>query len=290
MNGFRCRAPGTRWDGGRKSSRAAIISWLSQAPLILADADVYFYRRFLRSLTRQVRYLRHTVSESREGAQRLQALIALTYAALSMAGQIRHMRAATKKLGDELESQVLPDGGHVSRNPGALIELLIDLLPLKQAFSARNIPPPAPLLNAIDRMMPMLRFFRHGDGNFALFNGMGPTAADLMATILAYDDARGEPVAQRAAFRLSALVVQGTAGARGYRHAAAAGAEPGGACQRARLRVVERRPSHRGQLRIAGNGPRKLAAGGARDRRAFHRDLRRFLLLPFPQFRRHSGN
>ena len=24
-------------------------------------------------------------------------------------------------------------------------------------------------------MMPMLRFFRHGDGNFALFNGMGPT-------------------------------------------------------------------------------------------------------------------
>ena len=142
-----------------------------------------------------MRYLRHTVSESREGAQRLQALIALTYAALSMAGQIRHLRSATKKLGDELESQILPDGGHVSRNPGALIELLIDLLPLKQAFSSRNVPPPEPLLNAIDRMMPMLRFFRHGDGNFALFNGMGPTAADLMATILAYDDARGEPVA-----------------------------------------------------------------------------------------------
>ena len=36
-------------------------------------------------------------------------------------------------------------------------------------------PPPPALLNAIDRMMPMLRFFRHGDGNFALFNGMGPT-------------------------------------------------------------------------------------------------------------------
>lgn len=171
-----------------------IISLLSQAPLILADADVYFYRRFLRSLTRQVRYLRHTASESREGAQRLQALIALTYAALSMAGQVRHLRSATRKLGEELESQILPDGGHISRNPGALIDLLIDLLPLKQAFSSRNVPPPAPLLNAIDRMMPMLRFFRHGDGNFALFNGMGPTAADLMATILAYDDARGAPV------------------------------------------------------------------------------------------------
>jgi uncharacterized heparinase superfamily protein len=50
-------------------------------------------------------------------------------------------------------------------------------------------------LNAIDRMMPMLRFFRHGDGNFALFNGMGPTAPDLLATVLAYDDARGSPLA-----------------------------------------------------------------------------------------------
>jgi uncharacterized heparinase superfamily protein len=39
-----------------------------------------------------------------------------------------------------------------------------------------------------------LRFFRHGDGNFAQFNGMGPTPVDLLATVLAYDDARGTPV------------------------------------------------------------------------------------------------
>jgi len=41
----------------------------------------------------------------------------------------------------------------------------------------------------------MLRFFRHGDGTFAHFNGMGPTPADSLATALAYDDARGSPVA-----------------------------------------------------------------------------------------------
>jgi uncharacterized heparinase superfamily protein len=44
-------------------------------------------------------------------------------------------------------------------------------------------------------MMPMMRFFRHGDGAFAHFNGMGPTLPDLMATILAHDDARGAPLA-----------------------------------------------------------------------------------------------
>jgi uncharacterized heparinase superfamily protein len=172
-----------------------IISWLSQAPLVLDDADAQFYRRFLRSLARQVRHLRHTVSQARDGVPRLQATIALCYAALCMARQQRHIRTATKRLAEELERQILPDGGHISRNPGALIELLIDLLPLRSAFTARNISPPPALLNAVDRMMPMLRFFRHGDGNFAPFNGMGPTPTDLLTTILAYDDARGAPLA-----------------------------------------------------------------------------------------------
>ncbi|MFL6797318.1 MAG: heparinase II/III family protein [Xanthobacteraceae bacterium] len=172
-----------------------VMSWLSQAPLVLDDSDARFYRRFLRSLTRQVRHLRHSAAEARDGVPRLQAAIALMFASLCMAGQQRQIRSATKRLSDELVRQILPDGGHISRNPGALIELLVDLLPLRTAFTARNLAPPPALLNAVDRMMPMLRFFRHGDGNFALFNGMGPTRTDLLTTILAYDDARGAPLA-----------------------------------------------------------------------------------------------
>jgi uncharacterized heparinase superfamily protein len=172
-----------------------IISWLCQAPLVLHEADMRFYRRFLRNLTRQVRYLRRTYKATRDGVPRLQAIMALNYAALCMQGQARMIKSVARLLTDELERQVLPDGGHASRNPGALVELLLDLLPLRQAFAARNVPPPAALNNAIDRMMPMLRFFRHGDGNFALFNGMGPTRSDLVSTVLAYDDARGTPVA-----------------------------------------------------------------------------------------------
>ncbi len=171
-----------------------ITAWLSQAPLILHDADDQFYRRFLRSLVRQVRYLRHTALEARDGVPRLQALVALAYAALCMAGQARHMRRTVKQLVAEIEKQILPDGGHISRNPNALVELLLDFLPLRHAFQARNIAPPPQLNNAIDRMMPMMRFFRHGDGVFAHFNGMGPTLPYLMATILAHDDARGAPL------------------------------------------------------------------------------------------------
>jgi uncharacterized heparinase superfamily protein len=182
----------TAWRPDILSRR--IISWLCQSPLLLTDADVRFYRRFMRSLSRQVRMLRRTAKNARDGVPKLQALIALTYAALCMAGQSRHLRRAASHLVDELNLQILPDGGHISRNPDALIELLLDLLPLRQAFSSRNVAPPPALLNAIDRMMPMLRFFRHGDGNFAHFNGMGVTQPDLLATVLAYDDARGAPL------------------------------------------------------------------------------------------------
>jgi uncharacterized heparinase superfamily protein len=171
-----------------------IISWLSQSPLALQDADVKFYRRYLRSLTRQVRYLRSAAARSRDGLPRLQAWVALTFVSLCMQNQSKHLRKATRKLAEELNGQILPDGGHISRNPGALIELLLDLLPLRQLFTHRNVQPPTAINNAIDRIMPMLRFFRHGDGNFALFNGMGPTPVDLLATVLAYDDARGTPV------------------------------------------------------------------------------------------------
>jgi uncharacterized heparinase superfamily protein len=171
-----------------------IISWLSQAPLVLQDADVRFYRRFLRSVVRQARYLRHTASDAYRGVARVQAAVALCYAALCIAGQSRHIKAATARLKTEIDRQILPDGGHISRNPGAIIEILIELLPLRQVYASRNVAPPAVLLNAIDRMMPMLRFFRHSDGTFAHFNGMGATPADLLLTLLAYDESRGAPL------------------------------------------------------------------------------------------------
>jgi len=171
-----------------------VISWLSHSTLILDDADERFYRRFLRNLTRQVRFLHATARDAQPGVPRLQAQIALTYAALCIASQMRNLNRIVRHLVAELDRQVLPDGGHISRNPAAVIELLLDLLPLTQAFAARNLVPPPALLNAVDRMMPMLRFFRHGDGTFALFNGMGPTPPDLVATLIAYDDTRGAPV------------------------------------------------------------------------------------------------
>jgi len=94
-----------------------IICWLSQAPFVLQDSDGKFYRRFIRSLSRQVRYLRKTLNESRDGWPKLQALIALTFATLCLQGQSGTCAPMRDALIEELRSQILPDGGHISRNP-----------------------------------------------------------------------------------------------------------------------------------------------------------------------------
>ena len=181
------------WQAGIAARR--LLAFLSQSPLILDGADRDFYRLFMRSLGVHSKYLQRCLSDGLEGETRLTCAIAIAELGLCAQGLNSLARRGTKLLVDELKMQILPDGGHIGRNPQSIVDLLLDLLPLRQAYAARGTSAPQMLLNVIDRMMPMLRLFRHGDGSIALFNGMGPTAAHGVATVLAYDDARAAPLA-----------------------------------------------------------------------------------------------
>ncbi len=172
-----------------------LLAWLSQSPIILEGADRAFYRRFMKGIGRTQAFLDRKMGAGLAGEQRLVVAIALAELGLCTEAAGKAQQRSTKQLVDELERQILPDGGHVSRNPQILIDLLLDLLPLRQVYAARGLQTPAQLLNAIDRMMPMLRLFRHGDGALALFNGMGVTAPEQIATVLAYDDVRAQALA-----------------------------------------------------------------------------------------------
>jgi uncharacterized heparinase superfamily protein len=171
-----------------------VMSFLSQSPLILDGADHAFYQRLMRALGRDIRSLAVAMHDHPRPLARLVAAIAVCYAGLSLEGFGALGRRATRVLTQELDRQVLPDGGHVGRNPKVILELLLDLLPLKQVFLARGIEPPAALLRAIDRIPPMLRLLRHGDGTLALFNGMGSTPVDHLSTLLFYDESRASPL------------------------------------------------------------------------------------------------
>lgn len=171
-----------------------LLAWLSQSPIILDGADHLFYRRFMRGIGRARDALQGALAGGLDGEARLVAAIALVELGLCAEGASKLYFRANRLLADELERQILPDGGHIGRNPMTSIDLLLDLLPLRQVYAARGYEVPAPLLNAVDRMIPMLRLFRHGDGSLALFNGMGVTPPEQLATVLAYDDLRALPL------------------------------------------------------------------------------------------------
>lgn len=171
-----------------------LLSFLAQSPMILDGVDHSFYRRFMRGLARARCFLEREFSTGLTGEHRLLVAIAIAELSLCTQSAVARQHRNTKLLAAELDRQILPDGGHISRNPDALIRLLLDLLPLRQVYAAQAVPPPPQLLNAIDRILPMLRLLRHGDGTLALFNGMGVTAPDLFATVLAYDDTRALPL------------------------------------------------------------------------------------------------
>ena len=184
--------PALAWTSRVAARR--MLSWLSQSPVILAGADRDFYGRFTAALETHRAFLERQLAGSLSGDDRLLVALTLAEYGLCVEGAASLQRRGTEALAAEIATQVTPDGGPVSRNPQVLIDVLLDLLPLRQAYAARSVPAPQSLLSAIDRMMPMLRLFRHGDGSLALFNGMGQTAPELVATILAYDDARARPL------------------------------------------------------------------------------------------------
>jgi uncharacterized heparinase superfamily protein len=186
------RISGLAWDPAVTSRR--VIAWLQHSAVVLQGAEYPFYRSFLKLLAVQIRYLRSMAPEMLDGEERLRARIALAFAALSLPAPASALRNAVRNLSDELERQILPDGGHISRNPAAILELLADLLPLRQTFANQAEALPPALMGAIDRMLPALRFFRHQDGTLAHFNGVGVTIHNRIAAVLRHDDTIGAPL------------------------------------------------------------------------------------------------
>ena len=60
-----------------------LIAWLNHGDLLLGTADYEFYRRFLRSLSAQTRYLRSIAQEAPAGMPRLMVRMAIALAGVS---------------------------------------------------------------------------------------------------------------------------------------------------------------------------------------------------------------
>ncbi len=265
------------------TSAKRVIALLSHAAFLLDGADPEFYDATMRLLSHDVHDLTVIYGDA-SGVAKLRALTAILLAGLCVAEQETYLTSYQSVFCAELERQILEDGGPVSRDPADLIELLLELLPLKQCFVARQLEPPDALYTAIGRMNPMLRFLRLGDGSVAHFNGMGPTLLDQVATVLAYDDVGGiftgvlAPQSGYARLAAGETVVLADAGGAPPIHLSdRAHAGCGSFEMSAGLRAAHH------QLRRARGRDRRLVRRIPLHRRAFDADHRGFVLGPAHQ-------
>jgi uncharacterized heparinase superfamily protein len=173
---------------------ARIANWIAFHDFFCASADDKFRARFFASLARQARGLTRALPGDLSGAPLLFAIKGLLASAICLEGGEQRFAAAEKLLLRELTRQVLPDGVHAERCPSIHAEALTALIDMRALYKAARIVMPDLLQQTIDRMAPALRFFRHGDGGLALFNGGREEDALVLDTILTQADARARPM------------------------------------------------------------------------------------------------
>jgi uncharacterized heparinase superfamily protein len=163
-----------------------LMSWIAQASMLLEDTDAKTYTTILSSIGEQLVTLNATWRNAPDGVPRMVSLIALVLSDLAVAGHDRQLKDAETALIAELQRQILEDGGHVSRNPSVLADLVLDLLPLGQCFQARGRKAPEEIGAVVKKALAFLRFIRLGDGMLARFNGVSTGSPAALATVLGY--------------------------------------------------------------------------------------------------------
>lgn len=171
-----------------------IANWIGAHDFFWASADEGFRYCVLDSLARQTRHLARLGPNQVDGESCLMAAKGLAYGSLCVTDGEACRAQAVNLLARSLPQQVLADGGHGARCPSKHLHVLRTLIDIRLALRAAKAEIPASLGQAIDRMAPVLRSFRHGDGGLALFNGGWEEEPDLVEAVLTQSDGRSRPL------------------------------------------------------------------------------------------------
>lgn len=170
-----------------------LFAWLGQHEFFCASADDDYRQRYHAALVRQARHLARVLPAGATGAPLIAALKGLIAAGLALPDRGAWADQGLRHLERECARQILPDGGHLSRNPRTHVTVLRHLVDTRGVLLAAGREVPHFLIAAIERAAPFVRMLRHGDGGLALFNGTDEGEGWLIDMLLAQADARGRP-------------------------------------------------------------------------------------------------
>ncbi|HTE79190.1 MAG TPA: heparinase II/III family protein [Reyranella sp.] len=173
----------------REVLAARIVNWIRHYDWLAAAADPGFPARFVLAVGRQRAHLRRASRTGMIGHEAVAVLKAMIFADLAFLRDGKHFEKSLEhnlgRLARFVKRYVGHDGVVAERAPHLQVAVLRHLLDVRAALGSAERRAPAELIAAVDRMAPMLRFFRHGDGGLALFNGSWEGERSLMDLVLA---------------------------------------------------------------------------------------------------------
>lgn len=158
--------------------------WLQILPLLEIGDDRSARETRLKSLVRQTIRLRRAMSLLPASAGRVEAAITLMAAAISLELGSKMLKSAERQLAADLKTQILADGGHVSRTPLVSAHILAALVQLDALAVAQGVQLNTEITRSMDRLAGAVRFFRMGPKGLASFHGGGEGTTRLIETAM----------------------------------------------------------------------------------------------------------
>ncbi len=176
-----------QWDA--KSWRTDILGrrismWVCHYDYFCGSFNADFDDSFLNILAKQAKHLSNALG-SGNGSAHLQAIKGLIYAGIAMEGHEKWIEQGLSALSKTLEEQILKDGGHISRSPAIMLDVLEILVDIRSALKAGDYPAPNYLSAKIERLSAALRTLRYRDRKFGLFHGAQEGEIAAIDSILA---------------------------------------------------------------------------------------------------------
>lgn len=150
-----------------------ITRWINHGLFILHNQDKPETDRFMQTLGQQTLFLANRWHTTAHGLPRFEALSGLIYAGTMLKGMSKYVDPAVDAIAAESAARISSDGAIANRNPEELLETLTLLNLSVKALSQADRTIPAPLSNAVVRIVPTLRALRHSDGSLSRFHGGG---------------------------------------------------------------------------------------------------------------------
>ncbi|MAH83974.1 MAG: hypothetical protein CBB68_06370 [Rhodospirillaceae bacterium TMED8] len=160
-----------------------LTHWLTFYYLICNDGQGVIGKALAAAINRHAHHLFRPRVITGHATHTLKTCRGMILATIYLPDFFKRLEPALKILEEVIGTEILPDGGHVSRNPEKHLEAMSILIQVRQNMIEAKIEVPPFLQQAIDRMAPILKFFIMGDNQLAQFNGGSTNNPDTIKQV-----------------------------------------------------------------------------------------------------------